>query len=520
MVDNSQKLKKLKNLEVGVKAILKEFLCDLIGQEGEAQSPRASAGGGASPGSSSETARTEGGGHRDAPLRQEAARGRVQQGDPVREAARHEIPFEKRPAIGFYDTASEVFQKEAFDFRRLRQDNLEKKNEHKMQPTRAGKKDKEPEKDLGQVLSEASREPQRKRSKLVLPAPQISDLELEEIVKVGVASEQARLQAEEATPGATGTLLASYQMTPDLARLRTPLLPASQDTLLTEAQDILALQVVDTPLKGGLNTPLHTTQFSAGATPLHKPVHTPNTVFATPFRTPHGEVSHTPARLAGGEVALLAEGARTPAVTPAVRDKLSINPEEAFAGFEDKERQRDSLQVLKRGLAKLPAPKNDYEIVLPEEGQEEVAMEVEGEQAEVLDEAEVQLQRREAKRAQEQEERKFKSKAVQRCLPRPSDMNHNVLRPADMAQPLSDYQQAEELIKEEMLVMLHHDVLTDPTLSQCGIPAGTRRPAGGLKPLHADRHQSYLKGTGYERFTLEEIQQVRTDFYGLFMRAF
>ncbi len=208
-----------------------------------------------------------------------------------------EIPFEKKPAIGFYDTATEVFEKDQFNFRRLRQDNLEKKNEHKMQPTRAGKKEKEPEKDLNQVLAETSREPQRKRSKLVLPAPQISDMELEEIVKVGVASEQARQQAED-TPGPSGQLLASYQMTPDLARLRTPLLPASQDTLLTEAQDILALQVVDTPLKGGLNTPLHTTQFNTGTTPLHKQVYTPNTVFATPFRTENGEVGQTPSRMA------------------------------------------------------------------------------------------------------------------------------------------------------------------------------------------------------------------------------
>lgn len=108
---------------------------------------------------------------------------------------------------------------------------------------------------------------------------------------------------------------------------------------------------------------------------------------------------------------------------------------------------------------------------------------------------------------------KYKPTSVQRNLPRPSDMNHNILRPVDMVQPLSDYQQAEELIKEEMLVMLHHDVLTDPTLNQCGIPAGSKKPAkiGQLKPLHVERHQSYLKDKGYERFSLEEIDQVSLD---------
>ena len=43
-----------------------------------------------------------------------------------------------------------------------------------------------------------SAEPAAKRSKLVLPTPQISDMELEEVIKVGQASELAKQQAEEA----------------------------------------------------------------------------------------------------------------------------------------------------------------------------------------------------------------------------------------------------------------------------------------------------------------------------------
>ena len=78
--------------------------------------------------------------------------------------------------------------------------------------------------------------------------------------------------------------------------VRVRLLPASEDTVLTEARNILALQVVDTPLKGGENTPLHNSDFSTGVTPLHRSVHTPNTVFNTPFRTPHGEIGATPSR--------------------------------------------------------------------------------------------------------------------------------------------------------------------------------------------------------------------------------
>lgn len=52
-----------------------------------------------------------------------------------------------------------------------------------------------------------------------------------------------------------------------------------------EAQNIMALTNVDTPLKGGLNTPLHESDFS-GITPKHQVVATPNMVLSTPFRTP------------------------------------------------------------------------------------------------------------------------------------------------------------------------------------------------------------------------------------------
>lgn len=337
-----------------------------------------------------------------------------------------EIPFEKTPAIGFYDTENETFNKEEFDFRKLRQETAQRIRDSKEHPgdkkhKKKGEKDKE--KAIEEVLAETSKEPARKRSKLVLPQPQISDLELEEVVKLGVASEQARLQAEEApaTSTVTGQLLGDYAMTPDLARLRTPLLPASEDTVLTEAQNILALQVVDTPLKGGDNTPLHNNgDFSSGATPLHRTVQTPNTVFNTPFRTPHGEVSATPGRtplaIAGtpsanssNGLSLVPVGAgQTPSdqagMLPAgvVRDKLAINPEENL-GFEaDKERQREHLNSLKQSLSKLPAPKNDYEIVLPEDEQEggQDLMDVDrpdgfvGEQYDIMDEDEVRYQRK------------------------------------------------------------------------------------------------------------------------------
>lgn len=65
-----------------------------------------------------------------------------------------------------------------------------------------------------------------------------------------------------------------------------------------EAQNIMALSNVDTPLKGGLNTPLHESDFTS-VTPRRQVSQTPNTVLASPFRTPaatpagEGLLSHT-----------------------------------------------------------------------------------------------------------------------------------------------------------------------------------------------------------------------------------
>lgn len=60
----------------------------------------------------------------------------------------------------------------------------------------------------------------------------------------------------------------------------------------------MALTHVDTPLKGGLNTPLHNPDFS-GVIPQSQTVSTPNTVLATPFRSARSDGSTTPASSIG-----------------------------------------------------------------------------------------------------------------------------------------------------------------------------------------------------------------------------
>ncbi|KAK7485167.1 hypothetical protein BaRGS_00023577 [Batillaria attramentaria] len=213
----------------------------------------------------------------------------------------------------------------------------------------------------GVMSKESFQEPVKKRSKLLLPSPQISDSELEEVVKLGQASEYARQQVEDAgnEESAAKGLLLDYGSTPTITSLCTPRTPATQDSILQEAQNIMALTNVDTPLKGGLNIPLHDSDFS-GVTPCPATVQTPNTVLGTPYRTPgRGEAAGmTPMPRPGTD--MTASGGMTPSQTP-LRDKLNINQMDEEAIVQGK------FYQLKLGLASLQTPKNDHEIVVPED---------------------------------------------------------------------------------------------------------------------------------------------------------
>ncbi|PKU30317.1 hypothetical protein llap_19379 [Limosa lapponica baueri] len=69
---------------------------------------------------------------------------------------------------------------------------------------------------------------------ILLTWMKISDIELEEVVKVGQASEIARQTAEESgiTNSASSTLLSEYNVTNNSIALRTPKTPAAQDRIL------------------------------------------------------------------------------------------------------------------------------------------------------------------------------------------------------------------------------------------------------------------------------------------------
>ncbi|XP_013200212.2 cell division cycle 5-like protein [Amyelois transitella] len=407
-----------------------------------------------------------------------------------------EIPFEKRPAAGFYDTSTEVVDPMAPDFSRLRQQHLDGEL-HSEKEERDRRKDKSKlkqrkENDVPQAMLMGD-QPARKRSKLVLPEPQVSDQELQQVVKLGRASEAARAAAG-AAGAASDALLADYALTPAPATaLRTP--AQHQDRILMEAQNVMALTHVDTPLKGGLNTPLHQSDFS-GALPQSQALATPNTVLATPFRSSRSEVStpgsfNTPSQNAS----------QTALATPGLRDKLSINPEDRLSGGDTpqvaNQLQKQLKATVRNALQSLPAPRNDYEIVVPD-SQADDADSVASHAALVEDQADA-----DARLLREQEEKRaaalaLRSRAVQRGLARPLEVNAAVLRGAGALAPL---QQAEELLKAEMVTMLHYDALKDPP------PGVDKKRAVQLQASHL----AYLEQHPYEEFTAEELDAAKAE---------
>ncbi|XP_026681581.1 cell division cycle 5-like protein isoform X2 [Diaphorina citri] len=413
-----------------------------------------------------------------------------------------EIPFEKRPAPGFYDTSKEEVDPLAPNFKRLRQQHLDGELRSEKEE-RERKKDKQKlkqrkENDIPTAMLQ-NLEPEKKRSKLVLPEPQISDMELEQVVKLGRATEVAREVAIESGSGPTSDALLTDYSIGTGAAMKTPRTPAPQtDRILQEAQNMMALTHVDTPLKGGLNTPLLAPDFS-GVTPSKDHLATPNTVLTTPFsqRSVHdGGPGSTPGGFSTPGVRDSVRGGATP--TP-IRDRLNINPEDNMlleAGDTPAAFKSFQTEQLRAGLSSLPLPKNDYEIVVPEN--EEMEEKASGDVDMLEDQADVDAAAIARMKAQREHEMRLRSQVIQKNLPRPFDINI-VLRPSNSDPPLSELQKAEELIKQEMITMLHYDALETPL-------SVDKKAAKQSNILTDEEHYNFLKHRPYRNFSLEELE--------------
>jgi len=337
-----------------------------------------------------------------------------------------DIPFEKAPAPGFYDTAEEEIrndrQKEMFDPRKQQlankrkgdgdeegDDRKRRKNE-KSAPTQALAAAAK----VGQMQRMREAERSSKRRSLVLPSPQVGESELEDIVKMGMAGEMAQRLANTSENEATRSLIGNYSGIVGGTPIRTPRAPQEQDRVANEIRNARARTETQSALLGGDNAPLYegadTTGYD-GMAPSKQSSSTPNPM-ATPFQQANS-VAATPFRFGQhpGATPL-----RTPRDNFRLNDKTPSNLQTAAeTPREMKQRQDATKNTLRRKLASLPKPKEtEWELELPEEQQENIVPALESEEdAAIRDQRNLAL-----RQAAEQAQFKRQSQVIQRSLPR------------------------------------------------------------------------------------------------------
>ncbi|KAJ5169281.1 uncharacterized protein N7500_002064 [Penicillium coprophilum] len=369
-----------------------------------------------------------------------------------------DIPFEKPAAPGFYDTIEEEDmnerQREAFDPRKQQLANKRKGDQDDDAERKKRKNDKGSASAAsaaaaraGQMQKIREAEQSNKRRALNLPTPQISESEMEELIKMGMAGDKAsRMSADEE---GTRELLGDYSAIVGGTPIRTPRAAPEDDHIANEIRNIRALTETQSSLLGGDNTPLHEGGSSTGfdgIAPRRQAIVTPNPM-ATPFRQANG-MGATP--MPGGS----GPGA-TPLRTP--RDHLSLNREGEGSQLigstprDIKMHENFIRQQMRSKLASLPKPKEtewDLEDIPSESAEPTAAAEISEEDA-----AERDRRNNEAREKAAKAEFKRQSQVYQRGLPRPAVLDINVM--LQRASQATDT--IEALIANEAAILIAHD---------------------------------------------------------------
>jgi len=403
-----------------------------------------------------------------------------------------EIPFYKKAPKGYFDTSTEKSQgfqvrsatnflgKTAEEINGERRDVIEERERKKdARRQKLHRKTNLPE-HLIRINKMNDVPTVQNRAEMILPAPQLNDTDLEQISRMGgveVAGQKG---------GATSTLLANYDQTPQVNRtpMRTPL---SKDTLLEEAQNIIKLRDTATPLLGGHSEKVDL-KFG-GVAPQHQRLVTPNPL-ATPSRvggTPaRGGAPATPASVASGVSGVTGVTGMT--ATP-LRDGLGINemggmtPRTAIL---EKQRLANLKKKMKAGFGKLPKAKYKYAIVVPkvaDDKTEEEEMEVDAEDAAALKAARA--------KAKEELEKKTRSLALQRNLPRPIAIGN-------LKFATEDQSEVSRMIHTEMDTLIRNDEVKYP-------PRGA---ANQKRKMVEAQDFSYEEMQAARQLLEEEVQKV------------
>ena len=368
-----------------------------------------------------------------------------------------DIPFEKAPAPGFFDTQDEMAQnereREAFDPRKQQLANKRKADQQEEggQEHKRKKNDKDSgsgafaaAQKAGQAQKIREAEQSSKRRSLNLPAPQVSEAELEDIVKTGMAGDKANMMASSGDNDATKGFVSDYSNTVGATPIRTPRAPQEEDRIANELRNARARTETQSVLFGGENTPMQedgATTGYGGVAPSKQASATPNPM-ATPMRNGMNGVGATP---------------RGPGATPmrTPRDNFNLNQEDGnqLVGQTPRDirhAEQAARSSLRGKLASLPKPKEtEWELELPDE-QEEVQVSDE----QLKEDAALRDQRNaELAEAAALADFKRQSQVVQKGLPRPKVVDVEAMQrnARDVEDPI------ERSIAEEMAKLMAND---------------------------------------------------------------
>ncbi|KAI0567151.1 Myb-like DNA-binding protein [Gracilaria domingensis] len=375
-----------------------------------------------------------------------------------------EIPFERKPVAGFFDTSEEdaSLEKQADQkaqigklLQKYKGKTAAEKEEEAQKRDRAKRKELEKTNlpaALGLERVRAPRSPPLKKARLSLPPPQLSDLELAKLSKSQngrlAKSNSAKTSKSAKPPSANGTNTASNTLNgvgpeSNPARFTPEPWAVARNRQL---QTLIDLKSVGTPLRGGPNPDVQQLGLGGRVTPAPSELRTPNPL-ATPLMTP-GSVY----------------GTNTKSGPPA--DRKSILAE-----------------LVKRGFRNLPEPENEYEIDVASDAASDdentnLSSEPEGEEMDVEDEA---RQRMNGKRSLLESERtRLLSSAARRDLPTPRTVTESdelaeeliflINRDKEYHQLLEEEQENGGIVTVSMLDRLQdltdHDHLTQKEMSR------------------------------------------------------
>jgi len=304
-------------------------------------------------------------------------------------------------------------------------------------------------KNLPQVVNQMNKskipESIRKRAKIILPDPQISDQDISEISKLGHENE------EDNGIHATKMLISNY--TPSL---QTPMqgqnfitdrTPSRPDNIMVQAQNLKNLTTQSTPLIPSENLPI--TDFE-GPIPGETNIKTPNPLLLR-LRTPmENSESMTPGGVLG-----------TPRRTP-FRDQFNINTEN---DIQTRIKMKEEREKLKEGLTSLPEPKREIQIAMPNLPDDLDDMDIDkGTSSNTEDQSERDRKINMLKQAKKEAQMRLRSQVLRRNLPRPFKVNTKFSKSEKEISEMkdsSDY--VPELIKHEITKMMINDSLTYPT---------------------------------------------------------